>query len=47
MTAILFLLPIALIMASAGLLAFLWCVRTGQYDDIEGAAARILLEDDD
>lgn len=39
-------LPIALLIAGAGLAAFLWSVRTGQFDDLETPARRILLEDD-
>mgnify|MGYP001472058025 CR=1 FL=1 len=46
MTAVLFLLPIALLLGGAGLAAFLWALKSGQFDDPEGAAARILLDDD-
>jgi len=41
-----FLVPIAIALGIAGLCAFLWSLRSGQYDDLEGAAARILLDDD-
>jgi len=41
------LVPVALLLGLAGLAAFLWNIRAGQYDDLEGAAQRILLEDDD
>ena len=41
------LVPIALLLGLAGLAAFLWSLRAGQYDDLEGAAQRILLEEDD
>ncbi|MBL8250834.1 MAG: cbb3-type cytochrome oxidase assembly protein CcoS [Candidatus Competibacter sp.] len=45
---ILFLLiPMALGVAGVALWAFLWAVRTGQFDDLEGPAHRILLDDDD
>jgi cbb3-type cytochrome oxidase maturation protein len=37
------LVPIALGMGVAGLLAFLWSMRNGQYDDLDGAAERVLL----
>lgn len=47
MTGLLFLIPIALFLGSLGLLAFLWALRTGQYDDLDGAAERILHDDDD
>jgi len=40
----LFLIPIALGMGLAGLAAFMWTLRSGQYDDLEGAAQRILFE---
>ncbi|MEO1242593.1 MAG: cbb3-type cytochrome oxidase assembly protein CcoS [Pseudomonadota bacterium] len=46
MTALLFLIPIALLLGAAGLAAFLWALKSGQYDDPDGAAQRILLDDD-
>ena len=46
MTALLWLIPAALALGLAGLGAFLWTVRSGQYEDLDGAAERILLEDD-
>lgn len=46
MTIILFLIPIALFLGALGLLGFLWALRTGQYDDLEGAASRILFDAD-
>lgn len=39
------LVPIALGMGVAGLAAFLWSMRNGQYDDLDGAAERVLLHD--
>lgn len=39
------LLPIALLLGFGALVAFLWSVRNGQYDDLDGAARRILLDD--
>lgn len=42
-----FLVPIAIGMGLAGLAAFMWCLKSGQYEDLEGAAARILLEADE
>jgi cbb3-type cytochrome oxidase maturation protein len=45
MTSLLFLIPVALGLGFAGLVAFLWSVRSGQYDDLDGAAVR-MLEDD-
>ncbi len=38
MNVIIYLLPLALALGLAGLIAFLWSLRTGQYDDMEGAA---------
>ena len=46
MTALIYLIPVALIMGAAGLAAFIWSVKAGQYEDMDGAAERILLEDD-
>ena len=45
---ILFLLiPMALGVIGVAFWAFLWAVRTGQFDDLEGPAHRILMDDDD
>jgi len=41
-----FLIPLALCLGSAGLAAFLWCVNSGQYEDLDGAACRILDDQD-
>jgi cbb3-type cytochrome oxidase maturation protein len=41
-----FLIPIALLLGLSGLAAFLWTLANDQYDDIEGAAHRILFDDD-
>lgn len=46
MTVLVVLIPLALGLGLAGLLAFLWSLRTGQYDDMEGAALRVLSDDD-
>ena len=42
MNIILFLAPASVMIALIGLAAFFWTVRSGQYDDPEGDAARIL-----
>ena len=47
MNILLYLIPIALILGLVGLGAFVWALRTGQYDDLDGAAQRILLDDDE
>ena len=45
MSSLAWLLPIALGMGIAGLMAFLWSMRSGQYEDLDGAAERVLLAD--
>ena len=47
MTSILILIPIALGMGLAGLAAFFWALRGGQFIDLDGAAARILIDEDE
>ena len=47
MTALLYLIPIALFLGLAGLAAFLWALRSGQFEDLDGAAERILFDDDE
>jgi cbb3-type cytochrome oxidase maturation protein len=42
----LFLIPIALTLGVIGLGAFLWSLKSGQYEDLDGAAERILFDDD-
>ena len=46
MNVLLVLIPVSLILGGVGLAAFLWTIRSDQYDDAEGNAARILLDDD-
>ena len=46
MNALILLIPIALLLGLAGLGAFLWSLRSGQFDDLDGAAVRILNDDD-
>lgn len=41
------LIPIALLLGLLGLAAFFWAARTGQFEDLDGAALRILIEDED
>ncbi len=40
------LIPVSLCLGGLGLLAFLWSLRADQYDDLDGAAWRILMDDD-
>lgn len=46
MTIIVYLIPVALGLGLLGLGAFLWSVASDQYDDLDGAAHRILVDDD-
>ncbi|MBI1204454.1 MAG: cbb3-type cytochrome oxidase assembly protein CcoS [Rhodopseudomonas sp.] len=46
MNVILYLLPVALGLGLLGLFAFLWALKSGQYSDVEGAALRVLSDDD-
>ncbi len=45
MNGLAFLIPVALGLGFAGLLAFLWSLNSGQYDDLDGAALRILIDE--
>jgi cbb3-type cytochrome oxidase maturation protein len=47
MSGLLYLIPIALALGLLGLAAFLWALRSGQYDDLDGAAERILFDDEE
>ena len=47
MNVLVYLIPIALFLGALGLAGFLWSLKSGQYDDLEGAANRILIDDDD
>jgi cbb3-type cytochrome oxidase maturation protein len=42
-----YLIPIALGIGLTALAAFMWSLKSGQYDDLDGAAERILLEEND
>lgn len=46
MNVLVYLLPLALMLGLGGLLAFLWSLKSGQYDDLDGAAVRVLSDDD-
>ena len=46
MSILLYLVPIALTLGLLGLAAFLWSLRSGQYDDLDGAAWRAIQDDD-
>ncbi len=46
MNMLIYLIPIALFLGGLGLGAFLWSLKSGQYDDLDGAAWRVLAQDD-
>jgi cbb3-type cytochrome oxidase maturation protein len=46
MSVLIWLIPLALGLGTLGLAGFLWSLRSGQFDDLEGAAHRILMDDD-
>ena len=46
MNILVILVPVSLVLSILGLLAFLWSIRHRQYDDLEGDAWRILLDDE-
>lgn len=47
MNVMLYLLGLSLLVSGCGLLAFLWSLRSGQYEDTDGAASRVLFDDPD
>ena len=46
MNVLIFLVPVALGLGLTGLAAFLWSLKSGQYDDMQGDALRVLGDDD-
>lgn len=46
MTGLTFLIPIALAMGGLGLTVFFWAMRDGQFEDLDGAANRILIDEE-
>ncbi len=47
MDIMIFLIPAAVLMGALGLAAFFWSLKSGQYEDLDGAAHRILIDDDE
>lgn len=47
MDVLIYLIPAALFLGLIGLVAFFWAMKSGQFDDLDGAAERILLDDED
>jgi cbb3-type cytochrome oxidase maturation protein len=45
MNGLMILIPVALLLGLVGLVAFLWSLGSGQFDDLDGAAVRILADD--
>ena len=45
MTGLTLLIPLALLLGLCGLAAFFWALKAGQFDDMDGAALRILIDD--
>ena len=45
-SSLVFLVPLALLLGGMALFAFLWSLRNGQYDDLDGAAWRVLDDED-
>jgi len=46
MNILLLLIPVALLLGMGGLAAFIWALRSGQFEDLDGAAVRILIDDE-
>lgn len=47
MSVLIYLIPVALFLGLVGLAAFIWTLKSGQYEDMDGAAQRVLLDDDE
>lgn len=46
MSVLLYMIPLALLLGGGALCAFLWALKSGQFEDLEGAALRILIDDE-
>jgi len=46
MEVLVYLVPLALVLGALGLVGFLWSLRNGQYDDLDGAAWRAIADDE-
>jgi cbb3-type cytochrome oxidase maturation protein len=47
MTGLIWLIPLALALGLCALAAFFWALRSGQFDDMDGAALRILIDEEE
>ncbi len=46
MSGLAILIPVALLMGLSGLAFFFWAMRNGQFEDLDGAAQRVLIDDE-
>jgi cbb3-type cytochrome oxidase maturation protein len=46
MKVLVFLVPLAITLGAIGLMSFLWSLKSGQYDDLDGAAWRAIADDE-
>ncbi|HTN14613.1 MAG TPA: cbb3-type cytochrome oxidase assembly protein CcoS [Sphingomonadaceae bacterium] len=47
MNVIVYLIPVALLLGLGGLVAFFWSLKSGQFEDLDGAANRILIDEEE
>ena len=47
MSGLVILIPVALLMGLCGLVFFFWAMRNDQFEDLDGAAQRVLIDEDD
>ena len=47
MSVIFIVLPLAILIGVAGLIAFVWAARSGQFDDLDTPAMRVLFDDEE
>lgn len=47
MSVLAYLIPVSITLGAVALVAFLWSLRSGQYQDLDGAAERIVYDDED
>ena len=46
MSVLLYMIPVALFLGGLGLIMFIWSLKSGQFDDLDGDARRILMDDE-
>lgn len=47
MSGLVILIPVALLMGFCGLVFFFWAMRNDQFEDLDGAAQRVLIDEED